>query len=455
MAGTDTHDSRFTICAFVAKKNSMQKSVIILSAVLLVACNGLRSVKAVFTRLSPYEKYVEALKKAELMNASMTREWLAAGEQVFDDSVMIQVPFSESGFFQASTPAARSYRFTAKDGQVITVEGMVKTQRKAKVFLDLFVLADDKWERIAFADSTMSITYEFSENQECVLRLQPELLANTWYAIDISVTPVLINPVYGASNRSIGSFYGAPRDEGKRSHEGVDIFARKGTPVLAPTDGIISRVGVSKLGGKVVWMRDRKRGHSYYFAHLDSQMVTAGMRVQQGHVLGLVGNTGNARNTPPHLHFGIYHAGSKDPLYYIHKAEAAMASLPIDTGFHQKPFKVRPKTIALRSGPSAKLPVKADLEKDTYVTVLGQTNDWYRIALPDDTEGYLLKRHVVPLSEGRIATLDTTAVLLSAIRPDAIPVATLQEDTTVEILAHFGNYTFVQTEKGNAGWLTN
>lgn len=433
----------------------MKKTFILLAVAFIGGCNGFKSIKSVFAKVSPYEHYIESLKKAELMDASMVRDWIEAGEAVFHDSVMVEVPFSESGFFQASAPGARSYRFEAKDGQVLTVGGSAKTPRDAKVFLDLFVLEDEKWERIGWADSTFSITYEFSENQECVLRLQPELLVNTWYAINISVTPVLINPVYGASNKSIGSFYGASRDNGKRSHEGVDIFAPRGTPVIAPTDGYISRVGDSKLGGKVVWMRDRKRGHSYYFAHLDSQMVKPGMRVYQGHVLGLVGNTGNARNTPPHLHFGIYQSGSKDPLYYIRHFETAMASVPVDTGFVQKPYKVRQKNIVLRTGPSARLPARTSLEKDTYLTVIGQSREWYRVALPDETQGYLLKRQVAPLDDGKRVTLDTPGILLSGIRPDAVPVAILKEDTAVEVLAQFKNYAFVKTEKGKAGWLSD
>lgn len=433
----------------------MKKSFLLLPALIFFACNGLRSIKTAFAPLSPYEAYVESLKNAELINAAMTRAWLSAGEDVFGDSVMVNLPFTESGFFQASAPQARSYRFKVRDGQVLTVNGAIKTNPKAKVFLDLFVLDGAEWERIAFADSAFSVIHEFNRDQECVLRLQPELLANAWYAINISITPVLINPVYGASNKAIGSFYGAPRDNGKRSHEGVDIFAPKGTPVIAPTDGYISRVGMNTLGGKVVWMRDPRRGHSYYFAHLDSQMVKPGMRVRRGHVLGLVGNTGNARDTPPHLHFGIYQSGSRDPLYYIHKVKEAMASLPIDTGFQQKPLKVRAPEIAMMSGPSKKLVRKATLKKNTFVTVIGQSHDWYRIALPDDSEGYVLKKQLTGLEGGKFTTLDTTQVLLSGIRSQAVPVAMLAAATSVEVLARFNDYTFVKTENGIAGWLYN
>jgi peptidoglycan LD-endopeptidase LytH len=433
----------------------MKKLLLFLSVILFFSCNGFKSIKSAFKDMSPYERYVEALKKAELLNATMAREWLSAGERALSDSVVVNTPFSETGFFQASSPQARSYAFSAKDGQVLTVKTSVRSQSSSKLFVDLFLQDDGKWESVAYGDSTFTLTYEFSNNEECLLRLQPELLANLWYAVDVSLTPVLINPVFGASNKSIGSFYGASRDNGRRSHEGVDIFAPKGTPVVAPTDGYVSRVGVNPLGGKVVWMKDLKRGHSYYFAHLDSQMVKPGMQVNQGHVLGLVGNTGNAKRTPAHLHFGIYQTGSKDPLHYIKQIEEEMASIPIDTGFQQKPYKVRTKKASLHSGPSNSLSVRTSLLKDTYVTVLGQSREWYRVALPDETQGYLLKKDLLPLSAGASQKIDTVVALLSNIHPEAVPLEVLAQNSSVELLARFKDFRFVRSEKGNAGWIAN
>ena len=429
------------------------KKLLLLPVIVLVSCNGFKSIKTAFKNMSPYERYIESLKKAELINASMAQEWLTAGERALKDSVNVDTPFSETGFFQASMPQARSYGFSAKDGQVLTVKTSVRSKANAKVFLDLFIHEEEKWERVAYGDSSFTLTYEFSNNEECVLRLQPELLANVWYAIDVSLTPVLINPVFGASNKAIGSFYGASRDNGRRSHEGVDIFAPKGTPVVAPTDGYISRVGVNSRGRKVVWMKDIKRGHSYYFAHLDSQMVKPGMRVNQGHVLGLVGNTGNARTTPPHLHFGIYQSGSRDPLHYIKQIDKLMASVPLDTGFQQKAYKVQTRETSLYARPSSAGAVKMSLVRDTYVTVLGQSREWFRIALPDDTQGYLLKKNVLPLSAGRFQKIDTAIALLSNIHPHGVPIEVLGRHTDVEVLACFRDFTFVRSEKGNAGWI--
>ena len=60
-----------------------------------------------------------------------------------------------------------------------------------------------------------------------------------------------------------------------------------------------------------------------YYAHLDQQLVSPGERVNAGEIVGTVGNTGNARTTAPHLHFGIYAVGrgAIDPYWFIAPAQ--------------------------------------------------------------------------------------------------------------------------------------
>lgn len=141
-----------------------------------------------------------------------------------------------------------------------------------------------------------------SDNHPVNCEVSPECIGRLPYHEPL----MLINPVKGGNATWILSEWGDSRDEGKRKHEGMDIFAPKGTPVVAPVGGIITRVGRNSLGGNVVWLNSRRTQHSYYFAHLAEVKVCRGDTVAQGTVLGTVGNTGNARLTPPHLHFGIY-----------------------------------------------------------------------------------------------------------------------------------------------------
>ena len=125
----------------------------------------------------------------------------------------------------------------------------------------------------------------------------------------ISSTAVLSNltiPVAGLTFRDLNDSWGDPRDGGKRSHKGIDIFAPKGREILAVADGYVSYIGTQPKGGKCLWLVT-DAGVSFYYAHLDrwAAGLYEGMEVERGELLGYVGNTGNALKTPPHLHFGV------------------------------------------------------------------------------------------------------------------------------------------------------
>jgi murein DD-endopeptidase MepM/ murein hydrolase activator NlpD len=112
-------------------------------------------------------------------------------------------------------------------------------------------------------------------------------------------------PVAGVRKPQIADTWGAARSGG-RSHRGVDIFAKRGTPVLSATQGILLRTGTNRLGGQVITVLGPGR-QVHYYAHLDSYgLFKPGDIVLAGDTIGYVGNTGNARGTPPHLHYGIY-----------------------------------------------------------------------------------------------------------------------------------------------------
>ncbi|MCU0697738.1 MAG: M23 family metallopeptidase [Myxococcaceae bacterium] len=131
-----------------------------------------------------------------------------------------------------------------------------------------------------------------------------------WSALEYRREPATMTvPVEGVGPKQLASTWHAPRSGGRR-HEGADVFAKKGTPVVSAVDGHVWRVGEDRLGGNVVWVLGE--GHTlYYYAHLDqfADGLAVGQRVRRGTTLGLVGNTGNARTTPSHLHFGMYRIG--------------------------------------------------------------------------------------------------------------------------------------------------
>ena len=115
-------------------------------------------------------------------------------------------------------------------------------------------------------------------------------------------------PVDGVRASAIRNSWGAPRERG-RDHQGIDIFAKRGSPVRSTTDGLVVRLGQNRLGGKVAWVMGPGR-QSHYYAHLSEfGAFKPGDRVSAGDIIGYVGDTGNARGTPHHLHYGVYQFG--------------------------------------------------------------------------------------------------------------------------------------------------
>ena len=103
--------------------------------------------------------------------------------------------------------------------------------------------------------------------------------------------------------------WGAARSQG-RTHEGIDIFAPRGTPVQSTTQGIVSKVGENTLGGRVVVVVG-PGGAGHYYAHLEDYAdISRNDWVNAGDIIGYVGDSGNAKGTPPHVHYGIYINGS-------------------------------------------------------------------------------------------------------------------------------------------------
>ena len=125
----------------------------------------------------------------------------------------------------------------------------------------------------------------------------------------------LAMPLEDVRKKAIADTWQAARGVG-RKHEGQDIFAPRGTPILSATSGYIYNIGENSLGGQTVSVIS-KGGRVYYYAHLDSYArgIQIGDRVTTRTVLGYVGTTGNAQGTPPHLHFGVYtSSGAINPL---------------------------------------------------------------------------------------------------------------------------------------------
>lgn len=111
--------------------------------------------------------------------------------------------------------------------------------------------------------------------------------------------------------------YGYVKPNGQR-HAGIDLFAPRGTPVVAPVPGVVAPLP-NRLGGTALTLQGDD-GNRYYGAHLERMGRTG--RVAAGAVIGYVGNSGDARGSPPHLHLEMRPAGGADASPY-HRLTAA------------------------------------------------------------------------------------------------------------------------------------
>jgi murein DD-endopeptidase MepM/ murein hydrolase activator NlpD len=236
-------------------------------------------------------------------------------------------------------------------------------------------------------------------------------------------------PVAG-SRSNVGSFWGDVRDGGKRKHEGIDIFAKKGTPVVAVCSGVITSVATTPRGGKVVWLQSFTHPWSAYYAHLDQQKVRRGQIVKKGQVLGTVGNTGNARTTPSHLHFGIYTwNGAVNPFPYVKDSPKVLspvnpkaATASVNKNKNDKPKNEKQETTLLPAKyVLKKIRLTADRSAQYYVTTrsnvvrIGQgklqvIGKWkksssakypYRVELPGNQQLYVNKAGKLFTSRGQ------------------------------------------------------
>ncbi|QKZ12771.1 peptidoglycan DD-metalloendopeptidase family protein [Spirosoma sp. KUDC1026] len=424
----------------------------------LNACTGIGPATTLFRSTSPHEQYGQSLKDAKLAKTALGTDWLAASERALRDSLRITVPYRESGYFTAEKAFAVGYRLSAQRGDKLMINVETLGNREAQVFIDVFSL-DERGRTSLLASSkadTNVLAWEPRRTQTYLIRVQPELLRSGQFTISVTREPALSFPVKGRDSRQISSVFGVARDGGRRRHEGVDIFAPRGTPAVASVNGIISSVGTNRLGGNVVFLSDNERNIRLYYAHLDRWNVTNGQRVAIGDTVGFVGNTGNARTTGPHLHFGIYEfgGGATDPLPFIRLGRGPARQGLLAENRLGTSARVSANRSVVRIAPGSNAAVIRELPRAAALQIIGGTNAWPRVELPDGLTGYVatatLESATRPL---RQQTLTTTRNLLDEANPTAATKATLPVGATVDVLGGFGLFELIRKADGTTGWL--
>ncbi len=436
--------------------NTFHKYFFTACCMLLVACskNGPMSL---FKKLSPHDAYAQRLKDAGLDRTAMGIGWLQKGGSSVTNALTITIPYKESGYFAADKIQATALRFSAQRGQKLHIALSRKPQFNYSIYIDLLQQTDTNEQKlVASADTAgLGLQYEVKETGKYVLRLQPELLRGGEYTLNITAGPSLSFPVSSTGKPNIGSFWGDGRDNGGRKHEGVDIFATKHTPAIAATDGIVTNVTENKLGGLVVFVHPNDADYTLYYAHLDQQLVRSGQAVRIGDTIGLVGNTGNARTTPSHLHFGIYtNGGAIDPFPFVNRE----IKVPKQINASLQLLNATARTTSRSKfyiEPSERATAIETLPISTAVNIEAATDSWYKAILPDGTQGYISSRDVAMASSNiRTLTIKQQQPLWDA--PDstnAARKAVLPVGAQVNIKGSFRSYYLITDDKDNTGWI--
>lgn len=423
------------------------------------ACDNLRQVaEDLLDHRPPRQRYVDALSQAGLGTTALAEDWVAAGDRALREAPLVTSPHEEQGYLSPGEPVAIALRIQAKRGQEVTLEVDLPGDTTTTLFLDAWMSDSGAPNYIASADSGHRlIRIAPRRDGQVIVRAQPELLRGGRFRATLRIAPTLAFPVKQGTDRDVGSRFGAPRDAGARSHHGIDIFAKRGTPVVAAAPATVSRVEITNIGGKVVWLRD-VFGNSLYYAHLDSQAVSSGMQVSVGDTLGFVGNTGNARTTPPHLHFGVYRRGEGpvDPYWFVYRPRGTLATLVADTTRLGQWVRPGRGVAMLLAAPAARADTIAQLGRHTAMRVLSASGEYYRVRMPDGVTGFVSAR-LTESTERAIAALPAGVTIFArptATRRSSDVVAVIASDS-VGILARFGEFLLVRSPDGIAGWVIN
>lgn len=427
---------------------------LILLCFLILSCSSTQ--KGLFVKRTPHERYADKLSNAGLAQTPLGNKWLAAANKGLQQPLNISLPYKEAGYFSDAMPDAAGYKFNARHGELVNI--IIETKPAGSiVFADVWMQTEQGTLSLLQSADTTTNTLQFEAEKDALyqLRIQPQLLAGISYTLTITTAPSLAFPVPADAKPKVGSFWGASRDAGARSHEGIDIFGKYRTPVVAAASGVVTSTRNNNLGGKVVFMRPDNKNYSLYYAHLDSQIVAAGDRVNTGDVLGLMGNTGNAKNTPTHLHFGIYtNSGAVDPLPFVNEnmpqPETIKAELLLIDSLVRNN-----KTTILYNEPSVKEKTGIKMQPYTLMKIIAATGDWYKVKIEETMQEGFIKNNDLSLLSKPLKKISVSDAMNVFDMPDSTAAIkfTIDNDKSVSVLAENENFMYVSNE-AEKGWIT-
>jgi len=419
-------------------------------SVFLYSCTSAH--RGLFATRTPHERYEDQLTNAGLKQTALGIQWFTAADKVIRAPLSIGLPYKEIGYFAAERPDAAGYVFTCRRGEKLIITLSQKPAGSCNLFIDLWQYNANKTVKyLQSADTTGNkLSHEIEQDGSYLLRIQPELLCSAEYTLTLTTAPSLAFPVPAPAKPNIGSIWGDNRDAGARHHEGIDIFARFRTPVVAAANGYITGVNENTLGGKVVFMRPSGKDYVLYYAHLDSQIVREGQIVKAGDTLGLMGNTGNARTTATHLHFGIYtNGGAINPLPFVEEKQQTPYNITASlNAINSYAHTTRATSIYTGTSRSAD---RINLPSFSMLHIIAAAANWYKVITADNTQGFVSSDNVATTSYRKIALPHGNKLYD---QPDTAAAAKLvvARDTVANVLGSYNRFYFIKYNE-EVGWV--
>lgn len=428
---------------------------------LSLACAG-GEVRLAGEEGTPHQTYTARLEEAGLHRTALGRAWIEAADRALADPTDVELPHREVRWLDPREASAVAFRIPLENGQRLVIDAQVSGANPAGItlFLDLFHegAGAGSPERVASADSARwRLEHVADRSGSYLLRVQPELLRGGRLTVTLAAEASLAFPVPGIDLAASRSGFGDAR-AGGRDHEGVDLLAPRGTPVVAAAAGRVTRADAEREGGNVVWLREEAHGRRLYYAHLERHAVERGTRVAVGDTLGYVGTTGNARTTRPHLHFGVYvRRRPVDPTPHLRQPPGQVEPFTADPGLLGSWARTSVGGAALHRLPDPGTKPVARLAARTPVEVTGGSGGWYAARLPDGRSGYVRAGEVERLTPLRTVDLSGPSPLRAGAGPAAALMDSLAAGRTVSLLGAFGDHVLARVPPGDGpghrGWL--
>jgi len=430
----------------------LSRSLLVLAAIATVGCSAPEPPRPSLQDTPTHERYAAALGEFGLDRVALGRDWLDAAARALEKPLPASLPFSETGYLAPDRPSAIAYRLELRRGRRLAIDVRFESAEPARLFVDLFEDREDQPPRRVSGTEpgATSFEYDVRRDGQYLLRLQPELLRGGRYTVTQRSLASLQVPIKGFLVKQVMSGFGAPRDGGARDHHGIDIFVPRGTPVLASADGLV-RTDETPRGGRVVWLRDARAGRNVYYAHLNDWAVASGTTVRTGDVIGYVGNTGNARTTPPHLHFGVYDRGPSDPVPFLLRDDPAPSHAMAALDALGDWMRVDARSTMLRTHGSENTTPMPLLPRGAVVRVLAASGSSYRVELPDGRSGMVRAADMAPAHVPQdVAAI--TGQVWEAPEPGAPVVDVLASPRDVAVLGQFGDFSLIKLPDARLGW---